>query len=718
MSDLIPHKLWWSAEEIAEAALPDMPSSKRGVLKLAQRQNWRSREGCVRRRKVRGGGFEFHSSLFPPRARDRLAAQAISAAPSEGERKLAEGWAAFEALSAKAKEKARHRAAILEDVAKLESLGQKANYAVERIAAARDVSASSIWGWRRKVARADRADWPIHLAGRHKAAAREIERAEITPEAWDFFKKIYLRPEAPTLSSAYRQTTYVAAAENWTVPSEQTLRRMVTLKLPKDLIVLAREGKAAFRRMTPPLIRDKSHLHATQVYESDYHTWDVFVEWEPGRIIRPLLCAFKDVYSGKTVAWRHSETANSYTVALTLGDAIEDFGIPTSAYFDNGQEFAAKWLTGGAPARYRWRERPDDPIGVYEQLGINVHFTQPYSGQSKTIERTFRDHCADIAKDPRFRGAYVGNKPDAKPENYGERAVPRDLFERVVAEGIAEFNARAGRRSPVAKGRSFDEVFDTSYRAAPIKRATPEQRRLWLLAGQKLKANADSGELSLDGNKYWADWMRDYGGQTLLARFDPEDLFAGLHVYGKDGAYLGFADCREPVGFNCKDAAREQARLRRAHEREKLKLQQIETAMENARVDRLLDRAARKAPGAPDRKVIAPDFSRRTVADAMIPARSAPEQRELTEAERAERDAVIVDLAAAQEAEAEAAPPESPRERYLRYAALIARVNAGDPIGEAETRDLMRYRTTPEFKTQAMLAEDFGDALGGEAAGD
>jgi hypothetical protein len=61
-----------------------------------------------------------------------------------------------------------------------------------------------------------------------------------------------------------------------------------------------------------------------------------------------------------------------------------------------------------------------------------IHWVTPYHGQAKPIERAWLDFCGRIAKHPAFAGAYTGNSPVAKPENYGSRAVKWADFERVV----------------------------------------------------------------------------------------------------------------------------------------------------------------------------------------------------------------------------------------------------------------------------------------------
>ncbi|MFE3838896.1 VpaChn25_0724 family phage protein [Pseudogemmobacter sonorensis] len=202
-------------------------------------------------------------------------------------------------------------------------------------------------------------------------------------------------------------------------------------------------------------------------------------------------------------------------------------------------------------------------MGVLPQMGIKVHWATPGHGQAKPIERSFRDLADDLARHPAFAGAYVGNRPDAKPEDYGSRAVPlADLLE-VTEEVIAAHNARPGRLTDNARGRSFDDTFAESYAKSRIVKATAEQHRLWLMGQEVRKLQKHHGAFKLFENSYWADWMNEYVGQKVVARFDPEDLHAGLFIYSLSGEFLGPAECREKVGFFDLVGAKTAARLKR-----------------------------------------------------------------------------------------------------------------------------------------------------------
>jgi len=330
------------------------------------------------------------------------------------------------------------------------------------------------------------------------------------------------------------------------VPSYDAVARRVK-RLPHDLVVLAREGREVFYRLFPAMRRSVAHLSALEWVNADGHKFDVFVrlperfqDVEKSRIVRPHLIAVQDVYSRKILAWRLSPTLNALSVQLCFADVIERYGLFEHALMDNGREFGAKAVTGGVPWRYRFKVIEGEPLGMLPMLGIHVHWATPFHGQAKPIERAFRDLCEAIAKDPRCAGAYTGNRPDAKPENYGSKAMDWEAFEQVVAEGIARHNATTGRRTETAQRRSFDETFAASYSKRVVRKLAPSQRALLLLASEPVKVSRQN-DFGLCGNRYGVDPTWGLAGQRIIARFDPDDLTKPPVVCLLDGTVVGEA---------------------------------------------------------------------------------------------------------------------------------------------------------------------------------
>jgi len=609
-------KQWFTPADLAALALPGMPTTARAVQLMAQRENWKrpdwqwptNEQGRWRRREARGGGVEYHYSLLPTRARAKVVSMHVTPAGDERAEAKAdlshrEMWTFFDALPDKKKEKAREKLAALDEINALIVSGMHKDIACQMVATQRDIAVRTVYNWRGLVAGKDRADWLPYLAPRHVGTMTE---AHCDAEAWEYLKGDYLRLERPNFSDCYRRLTRIAQGNGWSIPSDDALLRRIQA-LPTPLLVLARDGVDALKRMFPAQERDRSVFHALEAVNADGHKWDVWVRWPDGDIGRPVMVGFQDLYSGMILSWRIDRTENKETVRLALGDLIETYGIPDHCWLDNGRNFASKWLTGGIPNRYRFKVRDEEPAGILTTVGTEVHWTTPYSGQSKPIERAWRDMAQSIAKDPRFAGAWTGNTVADKPENYGSKAVDLDTFIQVVSEGIAEHNARLGRTSRIAAGRSLRDVFTASYEVSPIRKATPEQRRLWLLAAEGVRSDTVNGSMRIEGNRYWAEFLHAFRGQKLVARFDPQSLHDGIHIYRLDGAYVGYADCIEAAGFNDVNAARSHAQTRRAWMRAQAEMLKAERKLSIEEVAAMMPTTEEPAP-LPETKLVRPVF--------------------------------------------------------------------------------------------------------------
>lgn len=639
---------WLSPAEIASLALPGLPNTERGVQLRAQREQWADparqwpldENGTWRRRRGRGGGIEYSAAVLPLEARLRLEmAPAVSAIVSSATPELvvndnkgceerltperSELWRQFDRQPQYRKDEARKRVELLLAIERLSDGGTARCAAFSLVASESGTSERTLRLWRSKVDGVDRADWMVYLAPRHVGSrGRELL---LEGDAWDFIRADWLRVEQPSFESCWRRLEKVAAPKGWHLPSKKTVERRL-LALPLSVKVVGRQGTEALKQLYPAQKRDRSIFHALEAVNADGHKWDVFAKWPDGHIGRPVMVAFQDLYSGKVLAWRIDRSEHAALVRLAVGDVVSTFGVPDHVWLDNGRGFAAKWLTGGTPTRYRFRVREEDPAGILTSLGVEVHWTQPYSGQSKPIERAFRDFCGDIAKDPRFAGAYTGNTPLAKPENYGKTAVPIDTFVAVVAEGIAAHNARQGRRTDVANGRSFDQAFHDSYAKSAIRRATEEQRRLWLLAAENITSRRD-GSIELLGNRFWADQLVDFAKHKLIVRFDPQALQTEVHAYRLDGTYICSAPVIEAVGFADVDAARKHAAARNKWMRSQKDMLEAERVIGIDQVAAMLPKVVPDAPPEPS-TVVRPLFGAGNTALAARPVTEFEEEED------------------------------------------------------------------------------------------
>jgi transposase InsO family protein len=495
----------------------------------------------------------------------------------------------------------------METLTRIESLCRRLGRgpAIRAIANERDVTVATIHNWLELVRGVPRSDWLPALVPAPRGGGGK--RVEIDERFWDAFRTDYLRASEPSLTSCYDRTVAIARRDGWAIPNKRTLWRRVD-EIPEAVLMLARRGRDATKAMYPAQERDRSMFHALEAVNADGHKWDVFVKWPDGKIGRPLTVAFQDLYSNMFLSWRHARSENKDSVRLAYGDMVMNYGIPDHCYLDNGRAFASKWLTGGIPNRYRFKVKEEEPDGIMTVLGTEVHWTTPYHGQAKPIERGFKDFADRIAKHPAFEGAYTGNNIDAKPENYGSRAIPIDDFIAIVDAEIFKHNDREGRRTKVCGGKfSFRDVFNASYATSLIRKASPEQYRMCMLMAEAVKPRRLDGAIHFQGNRYWNEKLLEHRGRPLTLRFDPENLHDDLAVYAQDGTLICVAELLEAAGFADTNAAREHAAKRNQWQRANREMLEAERAMSLAELVRLQVKSTE--PEKPEAKIIRPMFN-------------------------------------------------------------------------------------------------------------
>ncbi|MDM9647718.1 transposase domain-containing protein [Rhizobium sp. S163] len=560
-------KEFFTVAELAAAKLPDLPPAEKSLDNLA-RASWRGNDALAHT--VPGKTkpvWVYHYSLLPQSAQTRL--RIIHDAPANNDHDLAiarreQLWRKYEGLSSEHKATCEVRLSALLYVDQLQARLVTAEAAATMTARKFNVSIRTIYNWQELVQGIDRGDWLAALAPSFKS---EGVRSDCHPDAWEYLKSDFLRPEGPAFSECYRRLLVAAKKSKWApIASERALRRRLDATVSKAVQTLARKGKDTAKKLYPAQRRLRQHLHAMQMVNMDGHKLDVFVSvpWSD-KPVRMFLLGIQDLYSGKIVGWRLSDSENKETVRLVIGDMVESYGIPDAIFLDNGRAFASKWISGGVTNRFRFKVRDEDPQGLLVTLGVELHWTTPYSGQSKPIERAWRDLAEKISKHPFCAGAYVGNKPDAKPENYGSRAIPVEEFRRHVSAQIAEHNSQVGRTALNCAGRSFDQTFAESI-ALPstiVRWPTASQKALWLLASELIRTKKGSGEIHYQGNRYWSRELNQFAGKKVTIRFDPDNLHQAVKVYDLENALICEAECIADAGFNDQEAARQHARKRR-----------------------------------------------------------------------------------------------------------------------------------------------------------
>jgi putative transposase len=593
--------LWFGVREACLSGDPAWPSTEQGGNLIVSKEGWRQMHGKSLRQ---GNGWLYHASLFPPSTVVRMLLKRTSDKTERQHQAISSDlWAHFETLSESHKAQCKNRLEAVQYAHRLMSVGMTLVAAVALAASEAKVSSSTLRNWLTAVRGHNRADWLAALAPHYKATA---QFAECHPDAWQALKSDYLRPGEPKFSACYRRMTAAAARLGWSpIPSEMALRRRLQAEVPAAVITLTRKGEDKAKAIYPAQRRTRRKLKAMTLVNIDGHRFDVFVRKGDGAPFRPTLVAIQDIYSGKFVGWRLDETESRVSVRLAIGDMVERFGIPEEMILDNGRGFASKWITGGVANRFRFKVKDDEPDGLLTNLGVKIHWATPYHGQAKPIERAFRDFCEDIAKHPFCDGAYTGNNPLAKPENYGKRAIEWEAFRAFVDGMIAEHNARTGRNTETAKGSSFDAVFTASLAENDtiVRWPTAEQRDLWLLMAEEITAQRGTGVIHLMGNRYWSPAMTEFAGRKVHVRFDPDDLTRDIKIYDRKGRMLAKAELLGDADFLDAEAAQRQGRMRAEFQKTNRKLRDLHVTLQPAELGQLYAPQA-KPETAPQRPAV------------------------------------------------------------------------------------------------------------------
>jgi hypothetical protein len=578
-------KTWFTPAEILPFAADPLPSAMASLQEYILRQGWRADRKRARVRFGQGGGYEYHISLLPLAVRSALTAVPgdveLAGNPDAPQSPL---WQAFERLPEASKGKALHRLSVVQTVL-ASGDGVTRQSAVASAASTHGVAASSVWNWLARIEGISRSDWLPALADQRAGGGKA---ADIPTDAWDYFLADKLRPEDPALTACYERTKRAAKVHGWgDLPSLKTFERRYKKEIPNAVAVYATKGREAASRLMPSQRRDRTVFASLEAVNADGYRHNVFIRWPDGTIGRPITVAFQDLRSGLWLAHRRDKSENKEVVRLAIADMIARHGIPEHCYFDNGKHFASKWLTGRMAFRFRFKVKDEEPQGILTALGVQVHFTTPYRGQSKPIERSFREIGEYIDKHPLFAGAYTGHNPLAKPENYGSTAVPLDVFESVVASEVEAHNAREGRRGYGMNGRSFVQVFAAHAPDIGFRRASIEQRRLFLLAAEGVVARKPSGHIELFENRFWAEPLAGMIGKKLIVRFDPQALGDGVAVYTLDNRFIAHAARLDDIGFNSVDDAREAARIQSRLQRNLREQRDLHVRFDEADLKRL-----------------------------------------------------------------------------------------------------------------------------------
>jgi len=490
---------------------------------------------------------------------DKIKEQARLEGPVETELPLSQDdredlWRQMSRKTNKQQEKAIKKGQAVTRFLNLRAEGVMEHDAVNTIAQELGTHPNSVRNWIRKAKTVHPSDRAAVLVNQCQGLKAE---AEFTPEAWDAFKKDFLRRRRPSITSCYRRLQNAAATNGWIIPIKKTVENWIKRKIDPMVIKYRREGIEAVERCYPAMKRDKDMFDVLQAVNGDGFALGIYADFGNGVIVKPIVWSWQDIRSSKVLVWRMDISENRELVRLATLDLITEWGIPELLYLDNTRAATSKQISGGLQNRYRFKVKDDDPLGIMPLLGINLKYTLPGHGQSKPVERIHGiGGYLDFDRLPVFEGRGTKSRP-----------VPIAEVEALFREFVNEINARPDRRGDSVQGKSFDQAFNELYPEAIITKATEKQRKYCMCVAEVVTVSSTDASITLKAgksdvgsNRYWDDALTRYMGQKVTVRFDPANMHGGVYVETIKGEEICFAVPTSTGGFKDADAAREHAR--------------------------------------------------------------------------------------------------------------------------------------------------------------
>lgn len=310
------------------------------------------------------------------------------------------------------------------------------------------------------------------------------KRRAVTPEQEKYIKALALRWPPPTGVYIYEELQRVSEAKGWSLPSRQTVYRVIQdIRRPEK--ELGQWGDKAYEaKYMPKIKRDYTRLLAMEEIVGDGHTFDVFVSHQ-GRPVRPELSAWEDLRTRKLVGWCITVKANSESIGMALYHAVTTHGIPGTIYVDNGKDYLSHYI--------------EDVCG---RLDINIRNCIPKTPRSKAVESLFKTVNRKFAI---HLPGYCSGDPKKRHVDFNEKKLHKQGRLLTLEEFVKRWeqwvewynNQHVHSELEDTPANVYDSV--RHFRPGQV-----DPRKLAVLMMKKERVKVHDGYITLFKREYWA----------------------------------------------------------------------------------------------------------------------------------------------------------------------------------------------------------------------
>ena len=465
------------------------------------------------------------------------------------------------------KRMAEAAAAALDAFNELRQAGMSVGLAEKSVMDSHGVSKPTLSRHRATVEGHNRQYWEAILCPQYRGGRG---KTHVSPEAYEAIRREFFIESQPPLTAILTRMRKEATVQGWVIPSDKTVMNRLKAE-PPHFWTYRQGGKKALERSFPTVEKDYKNLLIHEYWESDGRRADVWCRWPDGTVGRPVAIAWRDVRTRMplSIGIYKNEDAELVISAFCRALALTETR-PKFAKIDNGRSYANKQLTGQQPNRYRFKIKPDEPVGLMKRIGTEVKWSKPGKGRDKPIEswwNTIANHCDKM---PEFEGAYCGRNPVEKPDNFDSRnAVPVEVYAEALKAATWAFATKKGHRGDGMNGLSPLELYNLLAADHQHRPVDPAILRLGLMGVAIVKPERQTGELAfkVDGYGRLRYWSEDLANLPLNTRAQK------LHVYYDPGTpstvavydgerYLCDAGCLDKIDFHDEGGEKVKAHLK------------------------------------------------------------------------------------------------------------------------------------------------------------
>lgn len=553
---------WLSARELIGLKLNELPSTERAIQIMATREGWRNLGSTkARKRKGRGGGWEYHISCLPSAVQAdwtrRQKTTDLTVKAKADKVAIAE---APESIDARRREIMEARAAVVLDIERRAILIGSASKAIPEFIAESKAgvlpelmaatvklamekgrgltpSRPTLYNWRRayldggvnalipeKRAQETKQDHPIWLSG---------------------FLRFYARPQKPTIAQALDNYCETLAVSQDAPSYYQVRRALKALQGTTNYMAAfkGREGPLALKARLAFVTRTVEGMEPGTIYTSDGKTFDAEVQNpKHGKPFKPEITTVLDVVTKKVVGWSVGLDENAELTADALRHACEEDGIPAVFYTDLGKGFKNKRISKTAASLCaRLGITPTNSIAQNSQARGLIERVQgtiwnrlskeypSYMGKDMDREaaqkyfRASRKNLQIFEREKSIQDSKTGQKALAK---YSKLVVSWSQFLDDVAEAVDEYNNTAHSslklRDPEngrMRSASPNEIW-TQFEANGFEPFLLETNETDDLFRPYEKRKTRRALVDWLGNKYFSNDLEKYHEQYVFVGYD------------------------------------------------------------------------------------------------------------------------------------------------------------------------------------------------------